>query len=80
MDIGMLWFDNDAKTDLNTKVSRAAAYYRTKYGKSPTICFVHPSMLRKEKDHAAGVEVRTSDLVLPNHIWIGVNGIIEQAA
>jgi hypothetical protein len=41
----MLWFDNDQKAPLNTKVERAAAYYRQKYGKMPTLCFVHPSML-----------------------------------
>ena len=45
MKIGMLWFDNDPHTALAAKVEKAAAYYRTKYGKTPTVCFVHPSML-----------------------------------
>lgn len=45
MKIGMLWFDNDPHTDLAAKVERAASYYRSKYGKTPTVCFVHPSML-----------------------------------
>ena len=31
MNIGMLWFDNDIKADLPTKIQRAASYYRTKY-------------------------------------------------
>lgn len=45
MKIGMLWFDNDSHSDLESKVEKAAAYYRLKYGKTPSVCFVHPSML-----------------------------------
>ena len=45
MNIGMLWFDNDPKVNLDTKIERAAIYYAKKYGKNPTLCFVHPSML-----------------------------------
>jgi hypothetical protein len=45
MNLGMLWFDNDPKASLDVKVERAAAYYQHKYGKTPTLCFVHPSML-----------------------------------
>jgi hypothetical protein len=45
MNVGMLWFDNDPRTALEGKVARAADYYRTKYGRTPTLCFVHPSML-----------------------------------
>jgi hypothetical protein len=96
MNIGMLWFDNDPKLNLDTKVERAVAYYRDKYGKTPTLCFVHPSMLptatlaaknggskengiesnsRTERYVTAGVEVRSNRSVLPNHFWIGVNGV-----
>lgn len=87
MNIGMLWFDNDPKAEFPTKVERAAAYYRGKYGKVPTVCFVHPSMLpeaviaengdgnvEKTGYSAAGVEIRSTYSVLPNHFWIGVNG------
>ena len=49
MDIGMLWFDNDPKTDLTHKVNRAAAYYLKKYGENPDICFVNPEMMSEEK-------------------------------
>jgi len=102
MNVGMLWFDNDPKTALSAKVERAAAYYRNKYGNSPTICFVHPSMLAVTSTmatgqnpppvqtaaisnnlpvgepsslKAAGVEIRSTRSVLPNHFWIGVNGM-----
>jgi hypothetical protein len=86
----MLWFDNDPKSELHQKLERAADYYRTKYGKAPTVCFVHPSMLPaatgSEPEPQAepgatrltlkngGLELRSTRSVLPNHFWIGVNG------
>jgi hypothetical protein len=90
MNVGMLWFDNDPKTELALKIERAVGYYRQKYGRSPTLCFVHPSMIAKTAApapeaeaeaplKAAGVEVRSSRSVLPNHFWLGVNGPINAA-
>lgn len=81
MNIGMLWFDNDKERDLNTKVMRAADYYKKKYGNVPNMCYVHPSMLpvsqeiENKKRMAGNVEVRSAMTVLPNHFWIGVNGV-----
>ncbi|MBC8331641.1 MAG: hypothetical protein H8E28_06645 [Anaerolineae bacterium] len=74
MDIGMLWFDNDKNSELNTKVERAAAYYQRKYGQSPNICFVHPSMIpvSEKQRKAAVIELRTSQSLLPNHFWLGI--------
>ena len=89
MDIGMLWFDNDKQDDLRVKIERAAAYYRNKYGKTPNLCFVHPCMIpplpgespstvvseaaEKPQIKSQGVEIRTSNTMLPNHFWIGIN-------
>jgi hypothetical protein len=93
MNVGMLWFDNDPKANLDAKIARAATYYRDKYGLTPTLCFVHPCMLGngKLKDRsleidvengtsgksfaACGVEIRSNQSILPNHFWIGVNGV-----
>jgi hypothetical protein len=74
MNIGMLWFDNDQKSELAVKISRAASYYQSKYGKKPNLCFVHPSMLPHDQPKPNGIEIRTTRSVLPNHFWIGVNG------
>lgn len=79
MNVGMLWFDNDSKSDLTAKVTRAAIYYRGKYGNTPNICFIHPSMARvnEEKDSteqritAGDIEVRLTKSVLPHHFWLG---------
>lgn len=73
MNIGMLWFDNDPKTDLNGKIERAAAYYRSKYGQAPNLCFVHPSMLGIPLSGPAKLEVRANNSVRPNHFWIGLD-------
>ncbi|NIW48028.1 MAG: hypothetical protein GWN30_25750, partial [Gammaproteobacteria bacterium] len=45
MNVGMLWFDNDPKSDIFSKVNRAAAYFTQKYGEKATLCFIHPSMM-----------------------------------
>lgn len=78
MNVGMLWFDNDLRMSLDGKVARAADFYSTKYGRKPTLCFVHPSMLSGQTQNSAplsvgGVEVRSNRSVMPNHFWIGVN-------
>jgi hypothetical protein len=82
MNVGMLWFDNDPKTELSLKIERAATYYRQKYGKKPNVCFVHPSMIQAtpgNKPARSDIEVRTTKSVLPNHFWIGINGTITPA-
>lgn len=80
MDIGMLWFDNDPKTDIVDKIMRAAAYYRRKYGKTPDLCFIHPTMMpdtnsasRLPHEKLPNVEVRASKSIRPNYFWIGFN-------
>jgi hypothetical protein len=73
MNIGMLWFDNDTKTDLSAKIKRAASYYKEKYGQNPNLCFVHPSMLKAPPTPEVGIELRTTRSVLPNHFWLGIN-------
>ena len=72
MNIGMLWFDNDAKADLTVKIRRASEYYQAKYGRKPNLCFVHPTMVNNPGQEN-GVEIRTTRSVLPNHFWLGVN-------
>ena len=73
MMIGMLWFDNDNRADLESKLRRAIDYYQSKYGRTPNLCFVHPSMLPQAAPQNMGVELRTTRSVRPNHFWLGVN-------
>jgi hypothetical protein len=73
MEVGMLWYDDDAKRQLSDKVARAVEFYRNKYGVQPTECYVHPGMLSNgEPTMAAGVRLRPHRTVNKNHFWLGV--------
>ena len=72
MDIGMLWFDNNPKSDLQAKVNKAVDYYQKKYGEEPNLCFVHPSMVSDESVKAGKVKLCTNHAMIPHHFWIGV--------
>ncbi len=76
MNVGMLWYDNDPRTSLIVKVTRAADYYKQKYGLVPDLCLVHPSMLSGlHPDLIEGnigkVALRPNRLIQPGHLWIG---------
>ena len=72
MEIGMLWFDNDKQVDLNIKVKRAADYYKKKYRKKPTLCFVNPETNPNNLEKSNNIEIRETSTMLKNHFWIGV--------
>jgi hypothetical protein len=72
----MLWFDN-SQTALTVKIQKAVDYYHKKYGRSPDLCLVHPSMLDAQEQNQRQLEinkltVRPYRPVLPGHIWIGI--------
>ena len=76
MHTGMLWFDN-SQTALTIKIQKAVDYYHKKYGRTPDLCLVHPSMLDTQERNQRQLEinkltVRPYRPVLPGHIWIGI--------
>ena len=86
MKVGMLWFDNDKKATIPTKIERAVEYYREKYEEEPTICYLNPKMLSQANEslsqnkHGEGeklilgeIEISQNPQILPNHFWIGVH-------
>jgi hypothetical protein len=73
MNIGMMWFDNDPKTSLATKIARAAEYYRAKYGRTPDICLVNPNTTIGEV--MGNITIRSCKTILPGHLWIGVEDV-----
>lgn len=73
MKTGMLWYDDNPKTSLEDKIARAAEYYRKKYGASPNLCFVNPNVAPAQLPRN-GIEVRTTSLMMPNHLWLGLEG------
>ncbi|HFE66066.1 MAG TPA: hypothetical protein ENJ93_02290 [Chloroflexi bacterium] len=72
MNVGMLWLDDDRQRPLEEKVSRAADYYREKYGRLPELCLVNPKMLAEEKN-VGRVRVQPKNSVLLHHFWLGMN-------
>jgi len=73
MRVGMLWLDSDRSESLPGRIRRASNYYREKYGRSPDLCFVHPSAREEGMPSSVdGLEVRAEITVLPDHFWIGV--------
>ena len=76
MKVGMLWFDNDAARALDEKIRRAAIYYQKKYGREPSVCYIHPSMLPNgaSAPNNGAIRVQPAPWILPNHYWLGLNG------
>jgi len=71
MNIGMLWFDSNDATAVSKRVERAANYYKEKYGRVATLCFVHPSTLT-EPSQVGRTEIQPMDIVQANHFWLGI--------
>lgn len=72
MNIGMLWYDNDPITDLNSKIIQAAHYYKKKYGIAANQCMVNPKMLPENLKVSKQIKIVGNPTILPNHIWIGI--------
>ncbi len=73
MQAGMMWFDNDKQTSLAAKVNKAAAYYRKKYGRSPNLCMVNPSMLSEKEDADNKIVIRPYQPIATGHLWLGID-------
>lgn len=72
MKVGMMWYDGGAD-GLAQRVQRAVTYYREKYGGQPNVCFVHPTGAESsEAQEMDAIRVRPSELVLPGHLWVGI--------
>jgi hypothetical protein len=71
MQIGMLWFDNTPTKTLARKVQDAAAYYRNKYQRAATVCFVNPADMQDGLTAVDGIAVKSNRSVMPNHFWMG---------
>jgi hypothetical protein len=75
----MLWFD-DGPQGLKDKVARAVSFYATKYGRTPTVCLVHPvTTAGAEVGAVSGVVLRETHAILPNHFLVGIEEMPAQA-
>ncbi|RME34788.1 MAG: hypothetical protein D6793_08165 [Thermoflexia bacterium] len=85
--IGLLWFDDDPRRELREKVEQAAWRYVEKFGRCPTVCYVHPSMMEgnggggqplvlefrdtSRRGQVLRLTVRPRRTVLRHHLWVG---------
>ena len=72
MNVGMLWLDDDKRTTIEEKISRAAEYYQHKFGQAPNTCLVNTGVLKEELVVGA-IHVSSARNVLPHHFWIGID-------
>jgi hypothetical protein len=67
--IGLLWFDESGP--LEQRVERAVRRYTEKFGRQPTVCYVHPSMLNEHGPvPVAGVRLAPRRSVLRDHFLV----------
>ncbi len=73
--IGMLWFDNDPKADLEAKIARAVAYYQKSKLRTARTVYTNPfNMPANTPELTIGaVVVIPSRSVLPNHFLISAD-------
>ena len=67
----LIWFDNDRKRPLRAKVEAAAERYQERFGVAPELVLLNPAQAG-EQEQIAGIPVRPTPLVSPNHLYIGV--------
>ena len=69
--VGLLWFDDDPGKTLGQKVEKAVRRYTEKFGRQPTVCYVHPSMLNGHGPvPVAGVRLAPRRSVLRDHFLV----------
>lgn len=76
MNIGMLWYivDTDKKDSLEDNIRKAAKYYFNKYEKLPNTVYINPNMVTLDTQNMLdGMEIRTTNSVLPYHMWMGID-------
>lgn len=76
LQVGLMWYDGNPKSGLASKVEKAVARYREKYGHAPNACLVHEGALEKDMD-CCGVRVVAAPYILPGHFWVGVSEKVQ---
>lgn len=67
MQVGLLWFDGDKRRSPVDKLDQAAARYTERFGRSATLCHVHPDDVFAHPS----IRVLPSGAILRGHFWVG---------
>ena len=73
MELGELFLIEDLKLNLEQRVLWAAKRYQRKYGERPTLCILHPSLLKGGSRRVGGLRLEPKISVLPNYLWLGTD-------
>ena len=70
---GLLWYDDNPGRGLAEKIGPAARRYQEKFGASPNVCYVHPSVLdgNGKTQKVGELTVAPLSSVLRHHFWLG---------
>lgn len=66
----LVWYDSDRKRPLRAKIEAAAERYQERFGTAPELVLLNPAQAGEQAE-IAGIPVRTTPLVSPNHLYIG---------
>jgi hypothetical protein len=87
MQVGLLWFDNDPRRAVASKIEEAATRYREKFGCIPDVCYVNSVDLNGQGLVVtlaglpeASVRVLPARNILPHHFWVGVEESVIRRA
>lgn len=86
MKVGLLWYDDDPRRELEAKVVRAAQRYREKYGCWPNTCYVHARTGLPSGEELARVTCQSEGTrkvvrllsapnILLHHFWLGESAL-----
>ena len=69
---GIFWFEDGPRLGLASTVTRAAAYYRSRFHHEPTLCLVPPGTIHGDQSRVGGLAVKSYASLPPHHFWIGI--------
>ena len=72
MEVGELFYIENPSLNLEERVLWAAERYQKKFGQQPTLCMLHPSLLKAGQKRLGRLRLEAKKSVLPNYLWIGV--------
>ncbi len=72
MKSGLLWYDNSSAV-IDKKIQDAVKRYQQKFGIAPNVAFVNPKDLQTDSK-IKNITVKTKSTIMPNHIWLGIEG------
>jgi hypothetical protein len=72
MEVGELFYIENPSLNLEERVLWAAKRYQKKFGQQPTLCMLHPSLLKGGQKRLGRLRLEAKKSVLPNYLWIGI--------